>query len=48
MVWEETSSLYHEMCSAEGWDTKNSVELPAVKVYTDKVFLSVFPHSYLT
>ncbi|KIP03139.1 hypothetical protein PHLGIDRAFT_130320 [Phlebiopsis gigantea 11061_1 CR5-6] len=21
MVWEETASLYYEMCSAEGWDT---------------------------
>lgn len=41
MVWEETSSLYHEMCSEEGWDAKNTVDIPAVKVFADKFSLII-------
>ena len=42
LVWEETASLYYEMCSAEKWDTMDTVELPAPKVYTDKVRIFIW------
>ncbi|KAJ7631223.1 cytochrome P450 [Roridomyces roridus] len=41
MVWDETASVYHEMCAAEGWDTMKVVDIPIVNDITMKVALTV-------
>ncbi|KAF7356522.1 Cytochrome P450 [Mycena venus] len=41
MVWEETASIYSEMCSAEGWDAMQLVDIPIVNDLTMKVALTV-------
>jgi hypothetical protein len=37
MVWDETASIYFEMCSAEGWDVMQTVNIPIVNDLTMKV-----------
>ncbi|KAJ7759238.1 cytochrome P450 [Mycena metata] len=41
MVWDETASIYSEMCSAEGWDKLQTVNIPVVNSLTMKVALTV-------
>ncbi|KAF8216595.1 cytochrome P450 [Mycena galopus ATCC 62051] len=41
MVWNETASIYAEMCAAEGWDAKERVDVPIVNDLTMKVALTV-------
>jgi hypothetical protein len=37
MVWSETLGTYHEMISAEGWATKDTIDVPIVQTLTFKV-----------
>ncbi|KAG7093007.1 hypothetical protein E1B28_009306 [Marasmius oreades] len=41
LVWSETSSIYHEMATAEGWDDKSIVKIPVVNELTNKAALMV-------
>ena len=37
MVWRKTLATYREWSSAEGWDERDTIEVPAVQKYTFKV-----------
>ncbi|KAJ6576559.1 cytochrome P450 [Mycena vulgaris] len=41
MVWDETASIYFEMCTAEGWDSQDIVDIPVINDLTMKVALTV-------
>ncbi|KAJ8517940.1 hypothetical protein ONZ45_g4933 [Pleurotus djamor] len=44
LVWEHTLSTYREMITFEGWETKDTVEVPVVQKLTFKLALLVLGH----
>ena len=36
MVWSETLATYREMISAEGWETKDIIDVPIIQKITFK------------
>ncbi|KAG6909423.1 hypothetical protein DXG01_000576 [Tephrocybe rancida] len=41
MVWAKTLETYNEMVAAEGWSTRNTVDIPTVQTFTTKTALLV-------
>ncbi|KAG5634767.1 hypothetical protein H0H81_000848 [Sphagnurus paluster] len=41
LVWAETLNIYRQMETAEGWDTKHTVDLPMVQPITTKMTLLI-------
>ncbi|EGN98752.1 hypothetical protein SERLA73DRAFT_89745 [Serpula lacrymans var. lacrymans S7.3] len=41
LVWSESLRTYHDMISAEGWHTKQTIDLPSIQRYTFKYTLLI-------
>ncbi|KAG6913368.1 hypothetical protein DXG01_007321 [Tephrocybe rancida] len=41
MVWAKTLETYNEMVAAEGWSTRNTVDIPTVQDFNTKIALPV-------